>query len=399
MGSKLMMICLSKKISGFLFLLVLFFSGVKLGAQPFEYGLPLLSRNQLGIYSPLATAAGETILSQVGPQAAFLNPGVLGLTENLQLAISGRFMIAFCGNSYNDENKWFDYNRKTLNPDFAGLVFGFGAWRLAIGYSLLEEFNRPEAIVYGNDSIIQDGKLHGFQFGLGRRINDRFSLGISLNFRRGSLDHLYRDDYYSLESEYRYDMNGFNLQFGLTWKTTRSLTLALVIRPEYKMKVKEEFIYRSSDTGYVYDSYKYESFFRFPLVICLSGRINISESLDLYSDLAYWNWRHFSGGNQYVSDLWFIYHWPLEKDTFKFSGGVDYSGKLGAEGTVTFHLLAGYIHDSYSFLGINDYLTCGLSLGLKKISLAGSVRLPLARVRDSEALASSTFQLGLNFGL
>lgn len=394
-----MSIFLPKKISGFLLLLVLFFSGVRLEAQPFEYGLPLLSRSQLGIYSPLATAAGETILSQTGPQVAFLNPGVLGLTENLQASISGRFMIAFCGNSYDYENRWSDYTRKTLNPDFAGLVFGLGAWRLAIGYSLLEEFNRPEVFSYDNDSISQDGKLHAFQFGLGRRVNEHLSLGLSLNFRKGSLNHLDRNYYNLRESYYQNDLTGFNFQFGFVWKVNRTLTLALVIRPEYRMKVEEKMEVRGLETGFIYYSSEFKSFFRFPLALCLSSRINISESLDLYSDLSYWNWRHFSGGNHYLEEVWRVYHWPLEKDSIKFSAGFDHSWKLGEAGVRTLHLLAGYLHDSYSFLGINDYLTCGLSLGLKKISLAGSVRLPLARVRDSDALASSTFQLGLNFDL
>ncbi len=394
-----MMNCLFKKISGFLFLLVLFFSRVQLGAQPFEYGLPLLSRSQLGIYSPLATAAGETILSQVGPQAAFLNPGVLGLTENFQLAISGRFMVSSIGTSYNYENKWVTYNRETLNPDFAGLVFGFGAWRLAIGYSLLEEFNRPEIPYYDNASVTQSGKLHAFQFGLGRRVNDRFSLGLSLNFRKGSLNHLDLNYYNLRESYYQNDLTGFNWQFGFVWSVNRTLTLALVIRPEYRMKVEEKMEIGDSETGFIYYSSEFKTYFRFPLALCLSSRINISESLDLYSDLAYWNWRQFSGGNHYLEEVWRVYHWPLEKDSIKFSAGFDHSWKLGEGGGRTLHLLAGYLHDSYSFLGISDYLTCGLSLGLKKISLAGSVRLPLARVRDSDALASSTFQLGLNFGL
>lgn len=116
------------------------------------------------------------------------------------------------------------------------------------------------------------------------------------------------------------------------------------------MKVKEKIEFRNSDTGFIYDSSEYESNFRFPPALCLSSRINISEDLDLYSDLSYWNWRQFSGGNQYVGDLWFICRWPLEKDALKFSAGFDYSWKLNQDGARTLHLLAGYIHDSYGFL-------------------------------------------------
>ncbi len=82
---------LLKTITGFLFLFLLLSSGLRLSAQPLSpYAMPLGSRNQLGVYSPLAKAAGETILSQPGPQSYLLNPGLLGFADNFQIAVSGR---------------------------------------------------------------------------------------------------------------------------------------------------------------------------------------------------------------------------------------------------------------------------------------------------------------------
>ncbi len=124
----------SKNITTFFLLFFLFSSSLWLKAQPvYPYGWPLASRNQLGVYSPLAVAAGETSLSQIGPQSAFLNPGLLGLVDDFSLAISGRLIRAFTGNSYGSDNLWNTYSRNTLNPDFSGFILKRGEWRIGLG--------------------------------------------------------------------------------------------------------------------------------------------------------------------------------------------------------------------------------------------------------------------------
>jgi len=384
-----------KKITGFLILLLLLSTGVGLKAQPVHpYGWPLGSRNQLSIYSPLATAAGETILSQPGPQAAFLNPGLPGLTDDFRLAISGRMIIASTGNPYNYADGWTTYSRKTLNPDFFGLTLKVGSWRIGLGYSLMEEYNRPEILNY-YDSRTQDGKLHALQFGISRRVNNHFSLGLSFNYRTGKLRHLDHYDFSSKDVDYQVNLNGFNLQVGLVWEMNKTLTLALVIRPAYRMKVDEKIEERSSETGFVSNSSQFNIYFRFPLALTLSSQIKISENLNLYSDVSYWNWKQFSGGSEFLDGH--IYTWPQGHDDIKFSAGLDYAWNLAD--TKILRLAAGYIHDPYesAYTNINDYLTCGLALDLKKFGLEGSVKLPLAKLRDSFSINSSAFQLGFNF--
>lgn len=387
---------LLKTITGFLFLFLLLSSGPWLKAQPLSpYAMPLGSRNQLGVYSPLATAAGETILSQPGPQSYLLNPGLLGFADNFQIAVSGRLVAASTGNFYNNENIWTTYSRQTLNPDFIGLNFKTGAWRIALGYSLMEEYNRPEIFFY-YDAVTQEGKLHGFQFGISRRLNEHLSFGLSFNYRTGKIKHSDHNDYHSIYFDRQADINGFNLQFGLVWKLNDTLTLALVFRPAYRMKVEGTGEERYPDSGYVYFN-QFDAILRFPLAITFSSRVKISENLNLYSDISYWNWKQFSGGSMHDWDLERFYNWPQSHDDIKFSAGFDYALKLRSESR-TLRLAAGYIHDPYTGSGrINDYLTCGLCFSLNRLSLEGSVKLPLAKVRDQEYIDSNSYQLGLSF--
>lgn len=370
-----------------------------LKAQPaYPYGYPLGSRNQLGVYSPLSIAAGETILSQIGPQAAFLNPGLLGLVDDFYLAISGRLIHAFTENSYNYDNLWTDYSRDTLNPDFSGLALKSGDWRFGLGYSLLEEYNRPEIMVYG-DSDTQDGKLRAIQLGISRRVNDHFSLGLSFNYRWGKLERSEYNDYSSYITEYQVDLNGFNLQFGLVWNLNSNLTLGLVIRPAYRMKV--DGIREEKYSGIVSYYSHFKAFLTYPLALGFNSRVKISENLNLYSDLFYWNWKQFSVENNYSYDLRNLYDWPQGHNAIKFSSGLIYGRNLGSE-TKILYLAAGYVHDPYVFyntIKINDHFTFGLALSLKKFGLEGSVKLPLARIRDSSYIDSSSYSFGLSFRL
>ena len=81
--------------------LILFPATNLLAQSDVYFGHPLGSTNILGIYSPLAAAAGETILSFPGPQAAFLNPASMTLTSGFNLAVSTRLSHAYARNIYN----------------------------------------------------------------------------------------------------------------------------------------------------------------------------------------------------------------------------------------------------------------------------------------------------------
>ncbi len=253
-------------------------------------------------------------------------------------------------------------------------------------------------MVYG-DSDTQDGKLRAIQLGISRRVNEHFSLGLSFNYRWGKLKHLEYNYYSSYTTDYQVDLNGFNLQLGLVWNLNKNLTLALVIRPAYRMKVDGIREDRNSE-GFVLDSVQFNTHLRYPLSLCLSGQVKISGNLNLYSDLSYWNWKQFSGGSNFSYDLAQLYDWPQNHDDLKFSTGLVYGWKPGSE-TKILQLAAGYVHDPYDgvYTNINDDITFGLALSLKKFGLEGSVKLPLAGIRDVYYINSSSYHLGLTFRL
>jgi hypothetical protein len=363
------------------------------------FGLPLGTQNTLGIYSPYATATGETILSNPGPQAGFLNPGVLGFSNGLQISLSSPLYQAFSINHHNYNNEQMKYTRNTFNPEFIGFLWSSAQWRMELAYTLIEEFNRPKIFNYGNFDA-QNGRLHAFELGLSRRIRDNFSMGLSLTYRTGQLKHT-RYYYYADEDiDYKVNITGFNLNFGFVWEVNKTITLALAIRPAYKMKIKEEIKEVLLENDFIISLTQFEANYRFPMALILSSKIKVSENIGLFSDLSYWNWKQFSCSD--ISyDLSRLYVNPQDHDPLKLSAGADYALRLGSTKKNTLHLLAGYIHDPQGYSGSNspDYLTFGLAIALRNFQLEGSAKLPLAPVGDPWSIYSSCFQLGMNFRL
>jgi long-subunit fatty acid transport protein len=383
---------------------LIFWSGGNLHAQSdVFFGHPLGSTNILGIYSPLASAAGETILSFPGPYTAFLNPATMTLTTGFNLAISTRWSHAFSKNNYNYDNELASYKRTTFYPEFVGVMAANGKWRIALGYSLPEEYNRPKIFNYNNFDE-QDGKLHNFGLSVARQITDKVSIGLSAAYRTGEINHT---RYYDSSQENRYwdvDIHSFVFDFGLIWEVNQTVTLGLSIRPPYEMTVKyysyEEFL----ETGDIINPIRIKGSYKFPVVLTASSRIKVLDNLNFFSDVSYWNWSS-SESSYFLEYLNYIYRVGQGIDVVKFSAGADYALKLKSNVENNLHILAGYIHDPqiyYSGQGnrpTNDYLTFGLGLELKKFQIGASARLPLAAVDEQGLIYSSRFQLGIGLTL
>jgi long-subunit fatty acid transport protein len=392
------------------FLLVLavgliFWLAGNLEAQSDEYfGHPLGSTNILGIYSPLASAAGETILSFPGPQAAFLNPASMTLTSGFNLAVSTRLSHAYARNIYNYDDQVASYKRTTFYPEFAGLMAGNEKWRIALAYSLVEEYNRPKIFNYNNFDE-QDGKLHNFGLSVARKITDKVSIGLSAAYRTGQINHNYYTDY-SLEERYwDIDIHSLVFDFGLVWEVNQTVTLGLAIQPPYKISVKCYTYYELLEDGDIIDPVRDEGSYKLPVVLTVSSRIKILDNLNFFSDVSYWDWSS-SEMSHFSPYLEYIYPNRSEKDAVRFSTGVDYAIKLKSTVENKMHILAGYIHDpqtanfpAYGAHPSYDYLTFGLGLELKKFQIGASARLPLAAVDEQGLIYSSRFQFGIGLTL
>ncbi len=369
------------------------------------FGHPLGSTNILGIYSPLAAAAGETILSFPGPQAAFLNPASMTLTSGFNLAVSTRLSHAYTRSTYNYDNQLTTYKRTTFYPEFAGLMAGNGKWRIALAYSLPEEYNRPKTFNYNNfDS--QDGKLHNFGLAVARRINDKVSVGLSVAYRTGQIDHHSYYDYSPQNKFWDIDIHSFVFDFGLTWGVNQTVTLGLAIRPPYKMSVKYYTYDELLETGNIVYPVRVEGSYKFPVVLTVNSRIKVSDNLNFFSDVSYWNWSSSEWG-QFSEYLYNLYPSRSEIDPVRFSAGADYILRFKSNLENRVHILAGYIHDPqascyYPQYGTHpsfDYFTCGLGLELNKFEIGASARLPLAAVNEQGLIYSSRFQFGIGLTL
>ncbi|HOE14859.1 MAG TPA: hypothetical protein PLL62_08600 [Candidatus Saccharicenans sp.] len=383
---------------------LIFWSASNLWAQSDAYfGYPLGSTNILGIYSPLASAAGETILSFPGPQAAFLNPASMTLTSGFNLAVSSRLSHAYTRNAYNYDDQLASYKRTTFYPEFAGLMAGNGEWRIAVAYSLVEEYDRPKIFNYNNFEE-QDGKLHNFGLSVARKINDKVSIGLSAAYRTGQINHT---QYYDSSQENKYwdiDIHSLVFDFGLLWEVNQNVTLGLAIRPPYKMTVKYYSYEQLLETGDIIYPVRLKSSYKFPVVLTASSQIKVLNNLNFFSDVSYWNWSSSQTGRapELLSEIYVV---SPEKDIVKFSGGLDYALKLKSNLENRLHILAGYIHDPQIYRSLqgnrvaNDYLTFGLGLELKKFQIGASARLPLAAVDEQGLVYSSRFQFGIGLTL
>lgn len=382
---------------------LIFWSASNLWAQSDAFGHPLGSTNILGIYSPLASAAGETILSFPGPQAAFLNPASMTLTSGFSLAVSGRLSHAYARNAYNYDNQLASYKRTTFYPEFAGLMTGHGEWRIAVAYSLVEEYDRPKIFNYNNFEE-QDGKLHNFGLSVARKINDKVSIGLSAAYRTGQINHT---QYYDSSQENKYwdiDIHSLVFNFGLLWEVNQNVTLGLAIRPPYKMTVKYYSYEQLLETGDIIYPVRLKSSYKFPVVLTASSQIKVLNNLNFFSDVSYWNWSSSQTGRapELLSEIYVV---SPGKDIVKFSGGLDYALKLKSNLENRLHILAGYIHDPQIYRSLqgnraaNDYLTFGLGLELKKFQIGASARLPIAAVDEQGLVYSSRFQFGIGLTL
>lgn len=375
-----------------------------LEAQSDEYfGHPLGSTNILGIYSPLASAAGETILSFPGPQAAFLNPASMTLTSGFNLAVSTRLSQAYARNIYNYDDQVASYKRTTFYPEFAGLMAGNEKWRIALAYSLVEEYNRPKIFNYNNFDE-QDGKLHNFGLSVARKITDKVSIGLSAAYRTGQINHTRYYDSSQKNRCWDVDIHSFIFDFGLIWEVNPTVTLGLALRPPYKMKVKYYMYEELLETGDINYSIRIKGSYRFPLVLTASSLIKVLDNLSFFSDISYWDWSSSESSQipEYLNDIYVL---GSQKDIVRLSAGLDYALKLKSNVENNLHILAGYIHDPQIYRSwqgnrvANDYFTFGLGLELKKFQLGVSARLPLAAVDEQELIYSSRFQFGIGLTL
>lgn len=371
--------------------------GGPLQAQVLQYAaLPLGWCNILGPSSPAGTAMGETVFGGRGPQAGFLNPGVLGLDGLREASLVFRLAHStYRTRMYdpvsmtNDLMKW---RRDTVLPEWGGFAFAAGGWRFAAGYSLAEEYNRPEVSFEPGRPESQSGRLHGLNAAVARSFSDSLGIGISFSYRFGKIDRTYDRRLWSGEYlEQHYRLNGLAVNFGFAWKLSERVRLGLALRPPVKMDLEFEYLRTLEDPPDT-QSGSAEGFYKLPLAVVMSAAVRIDERSSLTADLSYWAWNTVNSGGgsipMMVPDGWVN---PLRAGV-----GMEHDVKLRPGFLKGLRLRAGYIHDRQHAWGVAlDFLTGGFGLDLGKLEVEAAAKIALAPVEEYDRIHTSFFQLGV----
>lgn len=381
---------------------LLILSGIGgLRAQVLQYAaLPLGWCNLLGPNSPAGTAMGETVFGVQGPQAGFLNPGVLGLARTEEVS----FVFRVAQSTYrtrmydpfdmtNDLKKW---RRNTALPEWGGLVFSAGGWRFAAAYSLAEEYNRPEISFELGRPESQSGILHGLNAAVARCFSDSFAAGISFSYRFGKIDRIYDRRLWSGEYlEQHYRLSGLAVNFGFAWKFSEQVRLGLALRPPVTMNVDFDYERTIEDPPDI-QSGTVEGFYKLPLAVAFSAAFRIDERTVLAADLSYWDWNTATSGygSSYLMMLPDGWINPL-----RLGLGMEHDIKVRPGLLKGLRLRAGYIHDRQHTAGMValNYLTGGFGLDFGKVEVEAAAKIALSPVEEYDRIHTTFFQLGVRY--
>ncbi len=371
-----------------------------LRAQVLQYAaLPLGWCNLLGPNSPAGTAMGETVFGARGPQAGFLNPGLLGLDGRGDVS----FVFRLAQSTYrtrmydpvsmtNDLMKW---SRSTALPEWGGLAFTAGGWRFAAGYSLAEEYDLPEVSFELGRPQSRSGRLHSLNAAVARSFADSLGIGISFSYRFGTIDRTYDHRVWGGEFlEQHYRLSGLAVNVGFAWQAGEGVRLGLTLRPPVKMDVEFEYMRTFEDPPDT-QSGSLEGFYELPLAAALSAAFRIDGRTWLTADLSYWAWNSVnkSGGGSIpmmVPDG--------SVNPLRLGLGMEHDVKLRPGLLKGLRLRTGYIHDRQHAWGVAlDYLTGGFGLDLGKLEVEAAAKIALSPVEEYDRVHTTFFQLGVRY--
>ena len=374
-----------------------------------EHDYPLLPAggwNILGPFSPRGTAMGETVLASPGPQAGYLNPAVLGLVNGSWIGFSGRYSsLSFAATDDLTDTPVSSFNRKSSDFDSAGSVISSGKWRISVGYSIYQNYEIPDLKLpsYYPQVYEQDGYLQRINLAVSTSLTGSLHLGFSLSYFTGDISRTVTYHYglqdVTQTEDLDIDLEAFGFNFGVLYQAGDRWYFHLGFRPPVMLKADFKFA-RFYDGEKTYESSGRDSIQQ-PLAIILGCAFLPVEGMTLTADLSYWGWNHL--GNYYYSEFYRPYPWR-RRDTVKLNIGWEYLISISRKDPgYSLAIRAGYVFDSQPYNEnesgwARNFLTAGLGISLKKLSLEGSAKIYLGSPKtnpfEGNTYYSNTFQLG-----
>ena len=209
--------------------------------------------------------------------AASWNPGGLIQLETPEVSVVGAYFHRIEDNTFgtNPEASGFqDISKSNIN--YLSAAYPFTLWGhnmiASINYQNLYDFTRKwnfpliqdspsERVSSLNRNIEyeQEGSVSALGIAYCAQVTPRFSLGFTLNFWEDSLyGNRWKKTYYeqssgtyldtfSFTSEQtimdQYSFQGFNVNIGILWNVTSTLTLGIVLKTPFKADLKREYKY------------------------------------------------------------------------------------------------------------------------------------------------------------
>jgi hypothetical protein len=279
----------------------------------YEQEAPLQSWNTFGFTTASGLAMGTARYAYAQDlSASTSNPALLTRLPEFSVVIGGsyrhatvfRYDLVNTGILMGEENG--SINNYLL--DFGGISANYKGWGLAFTVSLTELFDRPRTYfeytfggqIYYTLDFQQDGFIRTYNLGLSRQLGDSLSVGIALNYEKGSLERGYSESWLgpdiNLSSMQKHEMQGFYLNGGVVYDPGQGFSAAAVFRTPYTRTADSESLVRNltppGGTDILIDS-QGDSTFKRPFMLGGGVSYLAAENIRLAADLSFFNWSNY----------------------------------------------------------------------------------------------------------
>jgi long-subunit fatty acid transport protein len=326
----------------FIFVLSTIPANAQLMIGQYEDEAPFRTWNTFGIQSASAVGRGETQFALVADSsAAVINPARLTALPKFSFTLNGSYSAAsFYKYAIVNTGVLFTEGNSSMGIyalDFAGIAFTHNGWAFGISAGLLENYERPPQnpdYEYGGKiqylfEFAQSGYIRNYNIALARRIGQRVSVGIGVNYITGSMEKTIVENYYfngvTISDTKFHDFKGFYLNGGLTAEVTQKLTIAAVFRTPFTKDA-------DSKSDLHYDSPQGNTDIRIeaaaankykqPLVCGVGLDYRFSPQLRISTDVSFFDWSSYS--ITYFDET-------IKRDfknIIKVGGGLEYTGSI-----------------------------------------------------------------------
>lgn len=308
----------------------------------YEDEAPVGTWNTLGITNASSISLGNTRFAFATDCSASLsNPALLSnlpkitfsLISSFNSASFFKYSLVNTGIIYTDKNIFLN----SYAIDFAGVSVRVKNWAFSLSQALAEIYDRPstEQNYYYRGSLYytlnfnQEGELKVVNFSISRKISNRISFGIGLNYIYGNLrkkiQEKWIDTNITITDDKSFEFQGYYLNGGLWVGLSDKFSIAAIFRTPYSKKAESQSLHRyqspSGNTDIKIEASS-QNTYKQPLVIGLGMSYQFSPKLRVASDFSFFNWSKYK-----------VIYFEEEldrnfKDIVKIGAGIEYLSAL-----------------------------------------------------------------------